>query len=159
MKAHNWARRSQPVFAVAIAAMVAIAAQPAGAQSTAIAASPAADSQLVTRDSSATIGARIDTVRVKAKRRSWWRRESDLAAGNRFLAKELARYDRRILELEKKLDSLRLVAAARWKETRELEAAALATRDRRIEMERRVAMLEAADSLRARGAMAGQSPR
>lgn len=156
MTVYKWARHSLPALGLALVTLV---AQPAGAQSTPFPSTPVVDTQVVARDSAPVMTARIDTVRVKGKRRSWWRRESDLVTGNRFLEKELARYDKRIVELEKKLDSLRLVAAARWKEARELEAAALVTRERRIELERRVAMLEAADTVRARGAVAAQSPR
>lgn len=156
MKAYSRARFPLPVVGLAVAAFVALNAQPVSAQSPVVS---AADTLVAPRDTATGMRTRIDTVRVTVKRRAWWRRERDLVAGNRFLEKELARYDRRIVELEKKLDSLKFVAAARWKEARELEAAALATRERRLELERRVAFLEAADSVRTRGAVAAQSPR
>lgn len=92
----------------------------------------------------------LDTVRVKANApTSRTAYEKSLIVGNRLLARELARYDKRILELEKKLDSLRFEAAHRWKDAREMESAALAAREQRIAMERRLAQFES-DTARAR---------
>jgi len=79
-------------------------------------------------------------------------RERSLIVGNRLLARELARYDRRIVELEKKLDSLKAVAAERWKVARGMEDAALAAREERVAMERRLALAQASDSIRSRAA-------
>ena len=138
MSAINLARRSLPAVLIAASLFLGRAA---AAQSSA----PA------TADSTpAAVSPRLDTIKVKATaKKSRSARERDLIVGNRFLAKELARYDKRILELEKKLDSLRIEAAHRWKEARETEAAATATRERRMEMERRLAVMEADSARRA----------
>ena len=131
MSAIKMARRTLPALVIAAAAFFGRAASAQSPVST-------VDSARVT----VTAGG-MDTVHVKAGvSKSRTARERDLIAGNRFLAKELKRYDKRIAELEKRLDSLRIEAAHRWKDAREMEAAALAARERRLEMERRLAMLE-----------------
>ena len=141
------ARRSAAALIVAIAAF---AARPAQAQSPLPATAPAAVDSIV----AAHAGQQIDTVHVKVKKRRWWQRERDLIVGNRFLAKEIKRYDKRIVELEQRLDSLRLAAAQKWKEAREMEEAFAQARARRIEVERRIAMLTADTTASARGIVA-----
>ena len=87
---------------------------------------------------------RLDTVKVEGRRGGSRSEYVTMLRGNRYLALELRRYDRKIDSLEKHLDSLRLVAANRWGEVRELESDAAATRGRREALERRLAELEAA---------------
>ena len=110
--------------------------------SSAQAARPAADST-VRVDSAATL-AKVTVTAKSAKTRA--ARERQLILGNRVLAKQLASYDRRIAQLEAKLDSLRIESAHKWRDAREMESAAAEARDRRIALERRLATLEAADS-------------
>jgi hypothetical protein len=138
MSAIIWARRSLPVFALAIAVL---GARGVSAQ----AVSPSSADSTASEIASASLA----TVRVTAAApNSRLAYERSLIVGNRLLAKELEKYDKRILELEKKLDSLRIAAAHRWRDAREMESAALAARERRIELERRLASIQAADTTR-----------
>lgn len=134
----QWARRFVPVLAIAIAAL---GARSASAQAP-VPETPAASSGSDTTSFIAGSES-METIRVVAtKSKSRFANERALIAGNRILAKELAKYDRKILELEQRLDSLRIAAAHKWKDAREMESAAQAARERRIEMERRLAVLE-----------------
>ena len=137
----HWARHGLPLFAVLL---LGFGARSAHSQS--VTPSPG-DSA---RPASA---ASLDTVRVSVLApSSRSARVRSLIVGNRLLARELARYDRRIVELEKKLDSLKAVAAERWKVARGMEDAALAAREERVAMERRLALAQASDSIRSRAA-------
>ena len=128
------------VRAAAVATVLVCIAQPASAQM----ARAVADSA-VRVDSAATL-AKVTVTARSAKSRA--ARERQLVVGNRLLAKQLASYDRRIAQLEAKLDSLRIESAHKWRDAREMESAAAEAHDRRIALERRLAMLEAADSSR-----------
>ena len=144
MKTITRVRRTLPAIAIAIAAF---GARSASAQAPAPA-TPAASAKPAASDTSDTLSflagsESMETIRVvAAKSKSRFANERALIAGNRILAKELAKYDRKIAELEQRLDSLRLAAAHKWKDAREMESAAQAARERRIEMERRLAALE-----------------
>jgi hypothetical protein len=150
MQTTSWARKTLPILAIAIAAF---GARPAFAQAPAPVVPAASDS--TDKDAYLSGSESMETVHVVAtKSRSRFANERSLIAGNRILAKELAKYDRKIVELEQRLDSLRIAAAHKWKDAREMESAAQAARERRIEMERRLAVLEA-DTTRVNRANAG----
>ena len=151
MKTINWARRTLPLLAIAIAVLGARSVS-AQAPAPVTPANPA-----VASDSTSYLSASesMETIRVVAAApKSRLAYERSLIAGNRLLAKELKKYDKKIAELEQRLDSLRIAAAHKWKDAREMESAALAARERRIEMERRLALLEA-DTARVSRANAG----
>ena len=118
---------------VAIATAFLCNARPASAQST------SADST-VRVDSAAKLATITVNANIAKSRNA---RERQLIAGNRILAKQLASYDKRIAQLEARLDSLRIESAHKWREAREMESAAAEARDRRIALERRLAILEA----------------
>lgn len=97
------------------------------------------------RDSTVRVdsAATLETITVKANApKSRAARERQLIAGNRILAKQLASYDKRIAQLEARLDSLRIESAHKWREAREMENAAAEARERRVALERRLAILE-----------------
>ena len=126
------------VRAAAIAIALVCIAAPASAQVARVVPDSA-----VRIDSAATL-AKVTVSAKSAKSRA--ARERQLMLGNRMLAKQLASYDRRIAQLEARLDSLRVESAHKWREARDMESAAVEARDRRIALERRLGMLEAADS-------------
>ena len=117
---------------VAIATAFLCIARPASAQ--------AARSDSTVRVDSA---AKLATITVNANApKSRAARERQLIVGNKLLAKQLASYDKRIAQLEARLDSLRIESAHKWREAREMESAAAEARERRIALERRLALLE-----------------
>lgn len=115
------------VRAAAIATVLLCIARPASAQ----VARAGADSA-VRVDSAATL-AKVTVTAKSAKSRA--ARERELILGNRVLAKQLASYDRRIAQLEAKLDSLRIESAHKWRDARAMESAAAEARERRIALE------------------------
>ena len=109
-----------------------------------------ASAQAVRGDSTVRVdsAAKLATITVNANApKSRAARDRQLIAGNKLLAKQLASYDKRIAQLEARLDSLRIESAHKWREAREMESAAAEARERRIALERRLALLEA-DSTR-----------
>jgi hypothetical protein len=134
--------------AVAVATVFACITSPVSAQAPRVAA-----------DTSARVdsAAKLATIKVTAnKSKSRIARERQMIVGNRLLAKQLASYDRRIEQLEARLDSLRIEAAHKWRDARAMESAAFEARERRIALERRLAVLEAAaDSSKQKSILAG----
>ena len=80
-------------------------------------------------------------------RRFWNMQENrqtviDLERGNRQLERQLAEYDRRIVRLETKLDSLKAREAEMQRQIQMIDSAAAATRAARLALEARLRPLE-----------------